>query len=299
MFSFGPRVSRLNRCGVLGTEERGQPLAWRSAEMLDTVNNRGEFDVSVLIATRNRSHLLRQTLEHLANQEVGKLRWEVIVVDNGSDDDTPEVLETMKDRLPLVTLSEPTPGKNRALNKGLDVARGRLYVFTDNDTLPDPHWLAELQAASCRWPDATMFGGIIEPLLPPSTPDWAKKHGGLLNMTYVRYVEDQGEGYTQRLPYGPNMAVRSSVFKTYQYSESIGPSGKNYPMGSEAELLLRLANDGEKVVYVPTAKVLHVIEPHQLDRSWLHGRAFRTGWGLQPWHTRGSEPLPSTQPLLS
>lgn len=52
-------------------------------------------------------------------------------------------------------------------------------------------------------------------------------------------------------------------------------------MGSEAELLLRLVNGGEKVVYVPSAKVLHVIEPHQLDRSWLYGRAFRFGWGLQ------------------
>ena len=249
--------------------------------MLDTVKNGGAHDVSVLISAHNRSHLLRQTLEHLAKQEVGSLRWEVIVIDNASDDDTPEVLEEMKDRLPLVALSEPMPGKNRALNRGLDVARGRLYVFTDNDIIPDPHWLAELHAASCRWPDATMFAGLIEPLFPANAPDWAKKRGGLLRSAYCWFIQDQDEGYMQRLPYGPNMAVRASVFDTHRYSESIGPCGKNYPMGSEAELLLRLADSGEKVVYVPTAKVLHVIEPHQLERSWLHARAFRYVWGNQ------------------
>ena len=195
--------------------------------MLDSVNEGDELDVSVLIATRNRSHLLRQTLEHLARQEVGKLRWEVIVVDNGSDDDTPVVLENMKDRLPLVTLSEPTPGKNRALNRGLDVSRGRLYVFTDNDIIPDPQWLEELQVASSRWPDATIFGGLIEPLFPANAPDWSKNREGPLKSAYGWYVQDQNEGYMELLPYGANMAVRASVFDTYRYLESIGPSGKN------------------------------------------------------------------------
>lgn len=249
--------------------------------MTDRATRTHDFDVSVLIATRNRSHLLRQTLEHLVTQNTGNLLWEVIVIDNGSDDDTPDVLEMMKDRLPLVTLSETTPGKNRALNRGLDVARGRLYVFTDNDTLPAPQWLAEMHAAACRWPDATIFAGRIEPSFPANAPDWSKKGEGLLRSAYGWYVRDQEEGYTDCLPYGANMAVRASVFGRHRYLESIGPSGEHYAMGSEAELLLRLASAGEKVVYIPFAKVLHVIEAHQVTRSWLHGRAFRYGWGMQ------------------
>ena len=78
-----------------------------------------KLDLSVLIATRDRSKLLEATLDHLRYQDLLDIRWEVIVVDNGSVDDTPFVLTRAREQLPLVTLHEPRPGKNRALNSAL------------------------------------------------------------------------------------------------------------------------------------------------------------------------------------
>ena len=73
-------------------------------------------EVSVIIATRDRAGPLARTLSSLSRQEVGRLAWQVLVVDNGSSDSTRDVIDSFKGRLPLIGLNEPTPGKSRALN---------------------------------------------------------------------------------------------------------------------------------------------------------------------------------------
>ena len=67
-------------------------------------------DASVIFATRDRSSLLAQTLAHLRRQ-TGAPRWELIVVDNGSTDETPSVLAGAAAELPLHLLHEPAAGK--------------------------------------------------------------------------------------------------------------------------------------------------------------------------------------------
>ncbi|HNJ39131.1 MAG TPA: glycosyltransferase, partial [Acidobacteriota bacterium] len=68
-----------------------------------------QLELSVLIATRNRARLLGPTLASLARQEMNGLRWEVIVIDNNSTDDTPQIVEQARRTLPLVLLFESEP----------------------------------------------------------------------------------------------------------------------------------------------------------------------------------------------
>ena len=105
-------------------------------------------DLSLIIATRNRARSLESTLERLWRQQPEGACWEVIVVDNGSVDDTPQVIERASKRLPIVALYEPAPGINRSLNRALDAARGDLLVFTNDNAEPSPGWLGELYRAS-------------------------------------------------------------------------------------------------------------------------------------------------------
>lgn len=239
------------------------------------------LDLSVLLATRDRAELLAATLRSLAAQTLPDgITWEAIVVDNGSRDGTGAVLAEAAGMLPLVALHEPRPGKNVALNQALDRARGRLLVFTDDDIHADPRWLAELHAAAARWPDAGLFAGRIEPRYPPEAPAWLRSHP-FSEAAYARYVLPTPEGETTRLPFGPNFAVRASAMAGMRYCESIGPrSGGSYSMGSETELLKRLRDRGERIVYVPSAVVEHVVQPSQLDEHWLLARSFRLGRGL-------------------
>jgi glycosyltransferase involved in cell wall biosynthesis len=257
------------------------------------------MELSVLLSTRDRASLLASTLEHLCRQEgLPAGRWEVVVVDNGSSDDTPAVLERFASRLPLVTLRQPQGGKSHALNRALEVARGAFLVFTDDDVEPQPVWLAELLAASQRWPDQPVFGGRIIPRYPPETPDWlrdlVRERADYASAAYALYSLPQEEGPTEHMPYGPNYAVRAQAMEGLRFCEDIGPVGKNYPMGEDTDMLIRLTRRGVKPIYVPTAMLYHVVRPDQVQASWLLGRAYRLGRGtLRMRVSTLGEPLPA------
>lgn len=231
---------------------------------------------TILLATRNRAALLASTLAGIAAQRLPELQWELIVVDNGSTDATADLLERAAKEMPLVAMHEPLPGKNRALNRGLAVARGNLVVFTDDDIVPDPDWIAELLGAAERWPTSNVFGGRITPIMPPETPGWLTDHP-FTEAAYARFELDQPEGPTSKLPFGPNFAVRAPALDGIEFHEAIGPEGEDYISGGEIEFLQRLQRRGEEIVYVPSARVGHVVRPDQLSVDWLFGRSYRLG----------------------
>jgi len=236
-------------------------------------------DISILIATRNRRSSLEQQFMAFEEMDTEGLTFEIIAVDNGSTDGTYEWLKEMASRLPVKALREPRPGKNVALNRALPEASGRLMLFTDDDTLPVPGWIRDYRLAMDRWPGQNIFCGPIEPRFPRQT------HNELFNPAF-RYASEMfssfapavDEGVITNLPFGPNFAVRSRILRSYRFCENIGPSDDpKYTMGSETELLLRLTAGGEKSVYLPGAKVSHIIRPEQITLRWLKGRGFRFG----------------------
>ncbi|MEZ4331494.1 MAG: glycosyltransferase family 2 protein [Myxococcota bacterium] len=240
----------------------------------------GAYAASVLIATRDRSESLARTLASLAEQKLPRDAWELIIVDNGSRDATAQVLADWKGALPLRVLTEPRPGKSRALNAALPAARGALVAFTDDDVLVSPGWLADLLEASRRWPEASIFGGPIEPVFPDPTPAWIRSPDFVLASEAFGRWPAAAEGLGERLPYGANMALRDRLVARHRFDESIGPDGAaSYAQGSEYELLRRLRDAGERAAHVPSAGVRHVILPHQIERAWLLARAERVGRG--------------------
>jgi len=234
------------------------------------------MDVSVIFATRDRADLLADTLRELEGQNTAGLTWELIVADNGSTDDTPAVLRRAAQTLPLISVVEHQPGKNRALNRALDLARGDLLLFTDDDVAPDSRWISEMAEAAGRWPAHAIFGGRIVPRFPPQTPDWLRGHW-FTGTAYARFEPQQNEGPMKKLPFGPNFMVRAGALGAQRYNEGIGPLGEDYVSGSETELLIRLTEQGHQMVYVPSATVGHVVRPNQLSVDWLLARSYRLG----------------------
>src|SRR5581483_12381122 len=99
--------------------------------------------VSIIICTRNRAQHLKATLESLNRVRVpSDLSAEVIVVDNGSSDETGAIVKDTKLRDFALRYSvEPRPGQSNARNRGLGIARGRAILFTDDDVRPPGEWL--------------------------------------------------------------------------------------------------------------------------------------------------------------
>jgi GT2 family glycosyltransferase len=171
-------------------------------------------------------------------------------------------------------------GKNVALNTGLTHLEGDLAVFTDDDAFPNPDWLIQLRAAADTHQSYSMFGGVILPRWEETPPYWVR----WIDIQTVFALTDPRlmEGPTQawRL-FGPNMAIRAEVFQGgTRFNTSIGPRGDNYAMGSETELVMRLHRQGHKAWHVQAAVVEHFIRSHQMDKSWVLGRAIRFGRGM-------------------
>jgi glycosyltransferase involved in cell wall biosynthesis len=107
----------------------------------------GRPTISVVVPCLNAAEVLGVQLEALAGQEVPG-SWEVIVVDNGSSDDTRAVAEAFRHRLPALTVVvESQRGRHHACNRGAAIAGGRSLVFVDADDEVQPGFLAAMAAA--------------------------------------------------------------------------------------------------------------------------------------------------------
>jgi glycosyltransferase involved in cell wall biosynthesis len=235
--------------------------------------------LTVLLATRNRAAILRETLEAFCRIQKPSSGWKLVIVDNGSTDQTSAVLASFTNRLPLQTVSEPTAGKNSALNAGLGFVEGDLTVFTDDDVFPHSDWLVELRNAADAQLAYSVFGGAVVPRWESPPPHWVQwlEQGPVYTLTDL--LMKQGP-MSPSLVFGPNMAIRTAVFQLgVRFDPSIGPRSSSYPMGSETELTLRLSQQGYEPWHVPSAVVEHFIRDDQMRKSWVLKRAIRYGRG--------------------
>lgn len=235
-------------------------------------------DFSCLFATRDRCDQLRETLDHYLALNTDGLTWELIVVDNGSTDDTPQVLRQYAEDLPLVALRHGAPGQNRARNQALSCAHGRFFLFTDDDVLPPSDLLQGYLAGARRWPEDGIFGARVVPRFPPGVPDWIRDPNFAFGATaYARYHPSETEGYVEHHPYGPSFCVRRDALGDDRFSETLGPQPGSYTMGGEGALMRQLRARGWLYVYLPGVVVEHVVRNDQLSVDWLISRAYKKG----------------------
>ena len=247
--------------------------------------------VTVLIATYNRAAMLKQTLEAFTNIDQAGTNWDVVVIDNNSDDKTADVVREYETRLPLSCLREPRPGKSCALNKALrECDLKDIVVFTDDDITPATNWLHEILQSATQWPAIAAFGGKIELAWPDDKqPEWAARDW-LVGFAFPRHHYAEAEVFYKRqsYPLGPNFWVRKTVFeKVPFFDETIGARPTNRIMGEEATFLLDLQEHGFEILYYPHAVVYHRSSAEAFTLPWLRHRAYTWGRGrvrLYGWH---------------
>ena len=114
----------------------------------------GTPDVTVCMATLNQAEYLTQALTSLQTQTLARDRYEVVVIDDGSNDETPRLL---LEWIPMIRLvSRDNRGLVASCNEGLGLARGRYFARVDSDDVVAPNWLASMVAALDETPDACL-----------------------------------------------------------------------------------------------------------------------------------------------
>lgn len=236
--------------------------------------------LSLIFSTYNGERTLRRTLLSLSKVTRPRTGVEFLIVDNGSTDATRDLLGEARAYLDFKLLDQPLRGKNRALNMAVSVAKGDLFVFTDDDVIPDPEWLITLESAARKHPEADIFGGTIFPVWEKPPPDWiltAIPPG----VTFAITPSDLTDGpVPPRLIWGANMMVRRRVFDLgFRFNEEVGPSARQYVMGSETEFNTRVVAAGHSAWFCPDARVGHIIRDFQTTENWVIRRAYRYGRG--------------------
>jgi glycosyltransferase involved in cell wall biosynthesis len=239
-----------------------------------SIQNRGESAVivTVILCTHNRCQSLVRALESVAVSTLpDSVEWEVLVVDNNSNDHTREAVEDLSRKNPVRFryLFEPQPGKSFALNSGIRAARGDVLAFMDDDVLVEPTWLRNLTAVlhSGEWAGA---GGRILPQWASPPPHWIplkERHAlGLLAL----FDLGPEAGPLGDPPFGTNMAFRKAVFEKYDgFRTDLGPRPGSEIRSEDTEFGRRLLNAGERLWYEPSAVVYHPVPPNRLRRQYF------------------------------
>lgn len=234
-----------------------------------------DFLATVVICTRNRGESLTVTLDSLviagarARDRIAAT-WEVLIVDNGSTDNTAEVIARYADRLPIRSVLQPVAGLSNARNAGIANARGRVILWTDDDVLLDEDWLrAHLEAFEAH-PEVAIFGGRAVPHYQEPRMDWfVKNEGSLGSLLAIRDNRDWTEIRPGQLPFGLNYAVRRDVQLRHPYDPDLGVAPGRRIGGEESTMLKAALSEGAKGHWVWDATVYHLIPLQRQSLSYV------------------------------
>src|SRR5215831_7124451 len=247
--------------------------------------------VSIILCTYNRCQLLVSALESAAALHAPEsIDYELVVVDNNSNDQTCSVIEDFCRRYPtrFRYLFERQQGKSHALNAGIRNARGDILAFMDDDVTVEPTWLENLIAAlqDSQWAGS---GGRILPIWTCSAPRWLPLEDWRALAPLAMFDLGPEAGLLTEPPFGTNMAFRKVMFEKYgTFRTDLGPRPGSEVRNEDTEFGARLLAAGERLRYEPTAVVHHSVSENRLQQKYFlewwfgKGRANIREFGIRP-----------------
>lgn len=202
--------------------------------------------VSVIIPSFNSEDMISQCLEKILDQSYPKERYEVIVVDNASTDNSPAIIKTF----PVKYLYEPQKGPSAARNAGISQAKGEYLLFIDSDCLAEKDLIENHILAHIRWkekdPAVKVVGGGIRGInknywaMCDNFCSWYQNHPGL-----APRLEDG------HLPTA-NLSVDRGIFKEAGFFD------ETLLYGEDLMFCRKVIQRGYKIFFEPKAVIAHI-----------------------------------------
>lgn len=202
------------------------------------------YDISIIIPTHNRSKLLEKTLKLLNQQTFPHHRFETIVVDDGSTDDTEKIVKQLQERADykLKYVKQKQKGPASARNRGIKEAEGEFIFFTGDDIFPEKDLIEQHMKSLRRHPETAVLGFC----------NWSKEHEITDFMSYVapngfqfRYntIRDADDCDFRHF-YTSNISLAKKWLMQEQFDE-------DFPYGAleDAEFSYRLKKKGLKIIF--------------------------------------------------
>ncbi|OHE57752.1 MAG: hypothetical protein A2Z47_05000 [Thermodesulfovibrio sp. RBG_19FT_COMBO_42_12] len=197
--------------------------------------------ISVIIPTFNSAKELTKCLESFKTQTLSNENFEVIVVDDGSNDGTKDAAA----KYPVRYMYQQNRGPAAARNNGANQAQGEIILFTDADCEPQPNWIEEMikpldnpQVVGVKGVYKTRQKELAARLV---QIEYEHKYERMKKFKYIDFIDTYSAGY------------RKDIFLKYNGFD------ERYPKASveDQEFSFRLSHDGLKMVFNPDAVVFH------------------------------------------
>lgn len=248
-------------------------------------------DFTIAIPTYNGEHRLPEVLERLRSQliSLAGFTWEVIVVDNNSQDGTAAVVERFQADFPcpLRYCLEQQQGAAYARQTAVAIAQSDWIGFLDDDNLPEADWVMAAYKFAQAHPQtgaiASRIRGEFE-VEPPTNfdrllPFLALTERGSQPLLYNNSPK-------KVLPPSAGLVVRRSVWLSHVPQQTIlgGRVQGNMLTGEDTEVLAYIRESGWEIWYNPEMRIAHKIPAWRLEREYL--LPFLRGIGLSRYVTR-------------
>lgn len=243
---------------------------------------------SIIIPTYNRYFFLRDLIHSLDLQVYDKNDFEIIIVDNGSTDDTrscKSIFEHQYPQLNIKYLLEPTPGLLSGRHTGAIHSSSDILIFVDDDIITTPNWLCSIVDSFEKYPDINLIGGRNLPLYKSIVPSWVEyfwsenvfgKVCGWLSLLDFGEIE---KVIPPGFVWGLNYSIRkSALFELGGFHPDNIPDDLQYFQGDgESGLSAKAEKRKMSALYQPDALVYHQIPESRLTYHYFEKRAFYQG----------------------
>jgi len=231
------------------------------------------IDITVALVTYNRSKLLRVALESLVNQRLdGILNYEIVVVDDGSTDNTRDVVSDVaeKNKIQIVYVYQDGKGVANARNETIRKARGSWIAFFDDDQIAEPTYLKELYLTAKKI-NADCIGGTRLLNIQQDQLDQIHPFCRAL-LGEIEYKQECEKNNWKWFPCTGNSMVKKDVFEKVGYfNESIITGG------SDLDFFRRCRMQKLRIWQTPNAVLYHIVPSFRFNYSYLRRAALRSG----------------------
>jgi glucosyl-dolichyl phosphate glucuronosyltransferase len=230
--------------------------------------------VSLIICTRDRCRSLAATLRSIAQASaVSDIVCELLVVDNGSTDDTTAVVRAESPKtIPTSLIAEPRQGQCHARNTGILQARGEVILFTDDDVLVPRNWISSMTAPILTGIADAVAGGVVFDALRRDAIDRL----GLGAYSGWWASTDMIHANRPERMVGANMAfTRASFEKVGPFDVNLGPGALGF--ADETLFSFQLVRAGFRLIGRLQTTVTHLFDMSRLGRSAILAAATRMG----------------------
>lgn len=246
----------------------------------EKVGDGHDLAASVIICTYNRSDLLAASIRAVQRQDFPPDRYEIIVVDNNSTDDTKAVVRDCAAVSSVIIryIFENRQGLSYARNVGIAKANGHLVAFVDDDIDVNSTWLRAMVGAFDD-DEVAAAGGPIRAIWMVPRPDWlSDRWQGHFTVNEFLHARESGEYTNPNYPWGANMAFRKDIFDIVgMFPTDLGRVGKCLLSNEEIDLFRRIEASGKKIRFASDAVIQHKIPAERMRKTWLYHRTYWQG----------------------